>query len=221
MRNIPRVRIAVSLLVILLLCFYALLTGMSPSIVRAVIFCIIIEICHLSRRRVNLLNSCSIASFIILLFDPLFIGHIGFQLSFLSVMGIALWQHQIPRNWLLGILTITIICSLVTFPLVAYYFRSLPVYGLFTNPLATILAYPIVILSMLWWLFSLISIPATFLLHIIVFFVHLLISLVRLVCKFPFSTINYNPSTTMVILWYAVLFIIYIFLKSRVGKWQR
>lgn len=217
-RNIPKVRIAVSLSVILLLWFYALLTGMSPSIVRAVIFCTIIEICHLSRRRVNLLNSCSIASFIILMYDPLFIGHIGFQLSFLSVMGIALWQHQLPRNWLLGILTITIICSLVTFPLVAHYFGTLPVYGLLTNPVATILAYPIVILSMLWWLLSLIFIPVNWLLQIIVFFTHLLVSLVRMVGGLPLSTIHYTPSSTVVILWYIILFLLHITLKRTLFK---
>lgn len=218
LRNVPRVRIAVSVIVVLMLWFYALLTGMSPSIVRAVIFCTIIEICHLSRRRVNLLNSCSIASFIILLFDPLFIGHIGFQLSFLSVMGIALWQNQIPRNWLLAILTITVICSLVTFPLVAYYFGTLPLYGLLTNTIATILAYPVVILSMLWWLLSLISIPATWLLHVITFFTHLLISLVRLVSGLPFSTISYSPSVTIVLLWYAALFLLYLILKRTLFK---
>ncbi len=216
LRYIPKVRIAISLTVVLMLWFYALLTGMSPSIVRAVIFCTIIEICHLSQRRVNLLNSCSFASFIILLFDPLLIGHIGFQLSFLSVMGIALWQHQIPRNWLLAILTITVICSLVTFPLVAHYFGTLPLYGLLTNPIATILAYPIVILSMLWWPLSLISLPATWLLHIVTFFTHLLITLVRFVSDLPFSTIGYSPSIAIVLLWYALLFLLYLILKQKI-----
>lgn len=138
--------------ILLILWGYALLTGMSPSIVRATIMCSVITIFHLLQHDIELINACTLAAFIILAVDPLLISHIGFQLSFCSVYGLALMSRWIPWNFFVGGLAVCIICTVVTAPLVAYHFGEVPIYGMLTNIYATFLAPPILILSMLWWI---------------------------------------------------------------------
>ena len=126
---------------LLIIWSYAAITGMSPSLVRATIFCTIVEICYLLQREVRMINSCALAAIIILLIDPLMIGHVGFQLSFCCITGIALMQKRIPQNPFFAIIAFTVICSLVTFPLVTHYFGTMPVYGLLGNIAGTLFAY--------------------------------------------------------------------------------
>lgn len=79
-----------SLLTVAVLCFYCALTEEQPSIVRATIMAgtFLISL-HFDRDR-NLLNSISLAALVILLYDPRWILDPGFQLSFFSVLAIAL-----------------------------------------------------------------------------------------------------------------------------------
>lgn len=193
------------ILVLMFLWGYAFFTGMSPSIVRAVIFCTITELCIIMQGDVRLINSCALAAFIILLIEPLMIGHIGFQLSFTSVIGISLLYKRIPRNSLLSILSITLICTVFTFPLIAYHFGSVPVYGLLSNILAAIPAYSIVFCSALWWILTLIGLPAMWLLHIIIYMASILMSIARIVSSLPYATIAYSPTVPETLLWYMVI----------------
>ena len=189
---------------------YAAITGMSPSLVRATIFCTIIEICYLLQREVRMINSCALAAIIILLIDPLMIGHVGFQLSFLCITGIALMQKRIPHNPILAIIVFTVICSLVTFPLVTHYFGTMPVYGLLGNLAGTLFAYPIVIFSLLWWILSLMGLPVVWLLHITIKMVSALIYVANTISKLPSATISYRPSVPEVFLWYGIIVCIYL-----------
>lgn len=195
---------------------YAAITGMSPSLVRATIFCTIVEICYLLQREVRMINSCALAAIIILLIDPLMIGHVGFQLSFCCITGIALMQKHIPHNPLLAVIVFTAICTLVTFPLVTYYFGTMPVYGLLGNLAGTLFAYPIVILSLLWWVLSLIGLPVVWLLHITIKMVSALIYVADTISTLPFSTITYQPFLPEVFLWYGILICVYLLIRNEV-----
>ena len=79
-----------SLLTVAALCLYCALTEEQPSIVRATLMAgAFLLSLHFDRDR-NLLNSVSLAALLILLYDPRWILDPGFQLSFLSVLAIAL-----------------------------------------------------------------------------------------------------------------------------------
>lgn len=125
------------LLVLCLWCF-ALIAGLSASVTRAVTMFSIVAIAINLKRPTNVYNTLAISMFIILLFKPLFLFDVGFQLSYLAVFAIVaidpmlynLWR---PKNWFLDkywhTLTITVSAQFGIIPISLYYFHQFP--GLF------------------------------------------------------------------------------------------
>lgn len=143
-RLLRRGYIALGILVILSLCGYAVLTGLSPSVIRAVIMFSLLQIGLMLSRYTNSFNTLCAAALLILLWNPYYLYHIGFQLSFAAMVGIItlyqplarLWmpQNKIIR-WLWSLTLIGITAQIGTFPLVMYHFGQLQIAGLLLNPL--------------------------------------------------------------------------------------
>ena len=135
--------------------FYALMTGAGPSIVRAFLFIMFSEVCHLSaERRRDPARILLAALTLQLALSPSVIDSLGFQLSYLATAGIILLYPEMsgwfPPEDGPGILrkvwkgaAISISCQAFTFPLVWLHFQSFPKFFLITNmlaiPLTTIL----------------------------------------------------------------------------------
>ncbi|TXE07269.1 ComEC family competence protein [Seonamhaeicola algicola] len=117
---------------------FAVIAGLSASVTRAVTMFSIVAIAVNLKRPTNVYNTLAISIFVILLFKPLFIFDVGFQLSFLAVFAIVaiepmlnkLWK---PKNKLLKIywqtLTVTISAQFGIIPISLFYFHQFP--GLF------------------------------------------------------------------------------------------
>lgn len=90
----PRIR---WLLLAILLCGYALLTGLKDSVLRASIMLLVLQGGHVARRKVDPLTSLAFAAFSILLIRPLDLFAAGFQLSFCAVLGLILLQPAFQR----------------------------------------------------------------------------------------------------------------------------
>ncbi|MBB2148724.1 ComEC/Rec2 family competence protein [Pedobacter gandavensis] len=135
-----------------LLWFYALLTGCSPSVLRSVIMLSILLIGQTYSKTTNSYNVVAFTAFSMLLYDPFLIWDLGFQLSFLAVLGLIYLQpklqdcwpvkHNLPdtralkNTWgykLWGIISMSLSAQLFTFPLSIYYFHQFPVYFLLSN----------------------------------------------------------------------------------------
>lgn len=143
-----------SLIILLILWFYAFIAGLGPSIVRAVIMFSFISIGQGMKRDVNIFNSLAVAAFVLLCINPYSIRDVGFQLSFLAILGIVLLYPKIytlfvspywlaDKAWML--ISVSIAAQLATFPLILFYFRQFPNYFILSNliaiPLATIILY--------------------------------------------------------------------------------
>lgn len=76
--------------------FYVLLTGASPSVVRAGIMAVVFLTSFVIERETYSINTLAFAAFLILWLDPQNIFDVGFQLSFISVLAILLF---IPVLW--------------------------------------------------------------------------------------------------------------------------
>ena len=145
-------RLAYTLLVGSLIWIYAILTGLTPSVQRAaVMFCFILIGQNLNRPA-NIFNSLAASAFLLMLFNPFIIYEIGFQLSYLAVTGIVLFQPlfyqlYIPQNRLVEklwvLLTVSLAAQLATFPLGLFYFSQFPNYFWLSNfiviPAATLI----------------------------------------------------------------------------------
>ena len=125
-------------LIVMLLWGFAVVAGLSPSVVRAVTMFSIVAIGMNMKRRTNIYNTLAISMFILLLFKPLFIFDVGFQLSYLAVFTIVWIQPMLYKLWspkLKGIdyfwqiFTVTIAAQAGVAPLSLFYFHQFP--GLF------------------------------------------------------------------------------------------
>lgn len=127
---------------IVLLWFYAFLTGFSASVVRAVTMFTVLIVAQLLQRGYQPINSLSVAGFFIFLVDPLSIFDIGFQLSFLAMLGIftvypflenvvQFKNHILNQAW--QGTAIGLASQVFTIPISIYYFNQFPNYFLLTN----------------------------------------------------------------------------------------
>lgn len=131
-----------AVIVILLLWFYAMLTGFSPSVCRAVTMITIVTGGKTFRRNANTLNTLAASAFAMLLYNPRYITDAGFQLSYLAIFGIVVFQPVIYRwfsfrsRWLSklwALCSVSAAAQLAVLPLSLYYFHQFPVYFLAAN----------------------------------------------------------------------------------------
>jgi len=127
-----------SMVVVVLLWCFAFVTGLSPSVTRAVTMFSLFAFAGLLHRRTSTINTLFLSYFILLLVNPLWLFHVGFQLSYLAVFFILwvqpkLYSYYSPSNrfskliW--SIFTVTIAAQLGIIPLSLFYFHQFP--GLF------------------------------------------------------------------------------------------
>jgi competence protein ComEC len=140
-------RLLKAILIITLIWGYALLTGFSPAVCRAALMISLIIAGKTYSRYINTLNILAVSAFALLLYDPFLLTDVGFQLSYLAVAGLIVFQPLVyqwfsfknkvaNKLWLLC--SVSIAAQAITFPLSAYYFHQLPVYFLLSNLLIII-----------------------------------------------------------------------------------
>ncbi|MEL6539360.1 MAG: ComEC/Rec2 family competence protein [Bacteroidota bacterium] len=122
--------------------FYAFMTGLSPSVLRATIMFTFVALASLLGRRSNIYNTLAASAFLLLCWHPQWLFAVGFQLSYLAVLGIVYLQPRIYGLWpgvhrglrKLWLLTsISIAAQLATTPLSLYYFHQFPVHFIVAN----------------------------------------------------------------------------------------
>ncbi len=140
------------IITIILLWVYAIMTGLSPSVTRAVIMTTVYFIGVIIQRHHSSMNALCFAALMILLFSPLSLYSIGFQLSFVAVISILLFTRRLnpisPRHrigyYIMSMLSVSIAAMIGTGIIAAYYFHSFPLYFLVGNILIMLLL-PIII----------------------------------------------------------------------------
>ncbi len=127
---------------ILFLWCFAFLTGMSASVVRAVTMFSILAGGQLLGKQYFGLQAVFGSAFILLLFNPLLLYDIGFQLSYTAVLGIALFYQKIVQlyhsrykivNWIWEGTAIGFSAQIGTVPLTLFYFHQFPNYFILSN----------------------------------------------------------------------------------------
>lgn len=184
-----------------ILVFYSILTGLPASVQRATLMCIVWMIADTFSRKHQPVNTLAVAGFFILLADPAAFYDVGFQLSFLAMLGIFLWSKPIeglyrPKSrlikhfWSLSVMSLA--AQLMTFPLIVHYFNQLPVYFLFANLLAVDIAGVLIPASFGLLLLGLsgFGLPAGFVGHIVNYLAVFVNYIVFLPEKLPYHLIE-------------------------------
>jgi competence protein ComEC len=157
---------------------YAALAGASASVVRAAIMGgVSIFAIRLGRRQSGL-NSLAFVAALMVLFDPMILWDVGFQLSFMATLGLVLyadplagWFTNLASRWLPlasarrlaepvgAYLLFTLAAQLTTVPLMLVYFQQLSPVSLLANPLALPAQPPLMVLGGLAALLGLVYLP--------------------------------------------------------------
>ena len=126
------------LFILVLLWVFDAITGLSPSVTRATTMFSIVAISGFYRRPTNIYNTLIISAFALLLFKPLYLFDVGFQLSYIAVFAIVsiqplLYKLYRPPHKLINLFwetfTVTLAAQIGVAPLSLFYFHQFP--GLF------------------------------------------------------------------------------------------
>jgi competence protein ComEC len=137
---------------------YALLTGMSPPVIRSAIMVNLFLIADLLGRQRSAITVLGFAAAVMVAITPRILRDASFQLTFLSTIGMIFvaprlqsWGRQViadklgedgfivrTANWISDSLFVTLGVTIVIWPLLAYYFGVFSV----VSPLATLLVLP-------------------------------------------------------------------------------
>nr|WP_298791932.1 ComEC/Rec2 family competence protein [uncultured Allomuricauda sp.] len=135
LEKLPKGKTLKLILIILLLWGYAVLAGLSPSIVRAVTMFTFVAYAMYLNRPTNSFNIVALSMFFILLLKPLFLFQVGFQMSYAAVLAIVWIYPKLQRFWFPDnfivrktwqLLSVSIAAQLGVLPISLYYFHQFP-----------------------------------------------------------------------------------------------
>ena len=212
-----------ALISVVALITYAGITGFSPSVLRATTMFAFIAAAGAFKEKTTIYNTLSASAVLLLLIDPYLITQVGFQLSYLAVLGIVYIQPKIKSLWwvrnkylrkIWELSAVAIAAQIATFPLSLYYFNQFPNYFLLANliviPLAFLILYGGLAVLLLGWI--------PFLGDALAFVVRGLVKFlnggVMALSELPFA-VNENISTTVVqtLLLYLILLLSFLFIE--------
>ena len=206
---------------------YIFLVGAPASAIRAGIMALVLVLAEMLGKKRDQLNLLVFTCFLMLIFNPKLLGFdIGFQLSFLAVLGINLLNQdfekifsKIPNKKFLPLrscLSVTLSAQILTFPLILYYFGNLSL----SAPMVNILVLPFIPFLMFFiFIFSLSSLVIPFLTELFVWPVWLLITYIVMVAKFfaglPYFSFVFGKVSFWLIIF---LYFLIVFLIIRLHK---
>ena len=213
--KLPRGRWMIALISLTTLWLYAFVTGLSPSVLRAVGMFSFLAIARPWAKSTNVYNTLAVSALCLLMFDPFLLRSVGFQLSYLAVLGIVyiyprillLWE---PGHWLVvelwKISAVSIAAQIATFPLGLLYFHQFPNYFLLSNLLVVPLSFVVLILGLVVLAFAFIPPIAMILGYCLKWIIVFLNAVIFTLEDFPFSV----TSDIFITPWQCALVLIFI-----------
>lgn len=148
-----------------LIWFYAMVTGFSPSVIRAAAMISFVIFGKWVDRNASVYNLLCGSCFLLFIFDPYLIRSTGFVLSFLAVCGIIFYHKLILPLWVppnkvmfmvWELTSVSLAAQLTTFPLSMFLFHQFPNYFLIANliiiPLSTGVMYSGLLILVTDWI---------------------------------------------------------------------
>lgn len=133
--------------VIMFLIFYLVLTNYQASIIRSIIFYIVINLFKLRKVKVSTLNSFLISVSLILLFVPNFIFNIGFLYSSSVSFSLIFYKNKFNKNYIMNLLYVSFISFLISLPITISLNYQVNLLSIIINllfvPLVSFILYPL------------------------------------------------------------------------------
>jgi competence protein ComEC len=222
---VDRFSIVTKLLTILLFWSFALLTGLSVSVVRSALMLSLTCISSLRGNHGISLNTLCFSAIVILMLNPYAVFDISFQLSFVAVFSILtilpIMESFLPERFLLfhrwarilwGLVAVGVAAQIGTAPLVAFHFGRLPLYFILTNLLVIPCAY-----AVLWLCLAYLLCPFNLLAKTILFIVTHLNATLAIMSRWPYASIDHlHPSVLQTVMVYVII----ITLSLAIVRWR-
>lgn len=220
-----RVNILSGMAVILV---YMLMTGLPPSITRAGIMLELALLAKLIERKSEAMTLLAVVGAAMLLYNPLYIKDISFQLSFIVTFGLIFCAKLINHKfgiiplWASSAVLIPIIAQLWVLGFQVFYFNNIALYSVFAN----IIVLPLVgVISFCGFAGSIISLipyasPLCFLIDKAVSPFLSAILLISDTCKKLPHSLEYihQPSFLDVFLYYTIIFILFLIIQTKFSQ---
>ncbi|MEH2163074.1 MAG: ComEC/Rec2 family competence protein [Nostoc sp.] len=208
----------------LALIIFLSLTGFQPAVLRAVIMGFAALVGLLLKRKVKQFGSLLLAATLLLVFNPLWIWDLGFQLSFLATLGLIVTVPPLVNRlaWLppaiASLIAVPLAATLWTLPVQLFVFGVVPSYSLLLNVVSTPLISIISIGGIISALVGLIWTPAgSFLAAVLHYPTDWLIKLVEFFSKLPGNSVAVGSiSSWQLLVIYALIILVWL-----VPWWQR
>lgn len=149
-------------MVLLLLWLFALMTGGSASVLRSAVMFSCIIIGKLLGKNASVEQSLAVSAGLLLAYNPCLLWDVGFQLSYLAIMGIVSTQLFFQGWWsprskvfqkIWTLTSVTLAAQVFTFPICIYYFHQFPNLFFLSNliivPLSTLVLFGLLLLIVL------------------------------------------------------------------------
>ena len=216
------------LIAVPLVCFYVAVAGAPTSAVRAAVMFSFLALGMIVQKNKQPLNQLLATGFFMLLYEPMWLFAVGFQLSFIAVLSLVLF-YQPVLNWgthsskivraLWSAMAASIAAEILVAPLVIFYYHILPTMFLFANLFAYLFMGIVLILGLVLVIVSKIGFFAKILATVITFIVVVFNWLVQW-----FQSLNPDflrhlyLSLTEVALLYIVIACFAVFIMKKQGK---
>ena len=209
-------------------CFMAI-AGFHPAVNRAGLMLMLVYSGRLFNRESDSLTSLGLAGIVFTLFSPYLVLDIGFQLTYLSTLGILLFCSKMTSGilrllhtenrfvaWIVGLFCVTLSVMVTTLPLTVYYFKAVPV----LSPVFNVLISPLVtlilsggIIAVLLAAFPLLSVVASVLAAGVSVLIKAVCGLASLCTAIPFSYLAVNER--FVYFWMLATIILFGFVYAK------
>ena len=142
---------------------FAFVSGLTPSVMRAAIMFSIVAVGRLGVGAGYLPNTLAAAALLMLWANPNQLFQVGFQLSFLALLGIVFFTSPverwlgIPKYWrkISSAITASLGAQLGTLPITLYVFKQLPALALLTGSFVVLFAFAVMIVGVAHGFFAL------------------------------------------------------------------
>jgi competence protein ComEC len=213
------------LIIASVLWFYAMLSGMSPSIVRSAFMFSILKLSESFNNRTGSFHAFFACLFAMLLYDANYLFDVGFQLSFCAVYGILYFQPKF-KSWftfsrkyqlkIFELLSITIAAQIATIPISLYYFHQFPNYFIITNAVIVPLSSLVMIIGLVFISVSAIPYIGNICFYIFKGSIFFMNKVVAIFDSLPFSSVKgiYFDTFYLILLSIAIAVLI-LFLERR------
>ncbi len=176
-------------LALLFIWFFAFFIGWGSSVVRSCIMLSMYYISVLLERKPDLLHSLALSALVIVAIDTQQLFDVGFQLSFMAVLGIYWLNEPIKKllpqsnnaivNIFLKVISITLSAQIITLPIVLYYFHQFSFVSIFANLLIVPLSEVVIVFSFLMTILYAMQFPVHFLEFLYDFMVTFLLKIIH------------------------------------------